>query len=439
MVAEQEGGPRESGESGESGERAARRSPGSRPLHEREPELRAAEEAIRALRGTPGGTPGVGRILLCTGPPGLGKTALLTEVRRTATRDAGCNVLFARGGEQQRNDPFHVVRQLLRLVIGTLSEAERQEVLGPWGDIVGPAVGLVPPAGQLDPQGVRDGLDFVLTRLAHLRAPLVLMVDDLHWADPESLGRLVSVSAHARELPVLMVLAYRDEFADHAALLAQLTARAADRHDLRPLKPASVAALVRSRLGHSAEDAFCREVWTVTGGNPYDATVLLHEVLDQQLEPVEENAVHLRPLAAQARGMTPRNWLDKLGPSSLRFAWAAAVLGTEIRPGLAAAICTQGPAAAARSVEDLRRNQVLTDTADGRLEFVHPLIATSVCQSMPPATRTAMHGVAADEIQNAGQGLLAASRHLLETLPDGDDETVDRLRGGARTWASPTS
>ncbi len=60
---------------------------------------------------------------------------------------------------------------------------------------MGPAVGLVPPAGQLDPQGVRDGLDFVLTRLAHLRAPLVLMVDDLHWADPESLGRLVSVSA----------------------------------------------------------------------------------------------------------------------------------------------------------------------------------------------------------------------------------------------------
>jgi len=426
-VTEQDRGP---GERGRPGGRAASRT-ASGSLHERELELHAAGEAIRSLRGTDGADPGVGEILLFVGPPGLGKTALLTEVRRLATRDAGCTVMFARGGEQQRNDPFHVVRQLLRPVVGTLSEVERQEVFGPWAEIVGPAVGLVPPAGQLDPQGVRDGLDFVLTRLARRRAPLVVMVDDLHWADLESLGWLVSFSVHARELPVLMVLAYRDEFADEVAPLQQLAAQAGSRHDLHPLKPASVAELVRTRLGHTAEDTFCREVWAVTGGNPYDTAVLLRQVLDQELAPVEENTVHLRALAARARGMTLRNWLDKLGPNTLQFAWAAAMLGTGIRPELAAAICAQGPEAAARSVRELRNHQVLTDANDGRLEFVHPLIATSVYQSMPIATRTAMHGVAATEIQNAGQGLLAASRHLLETLPDGDHETVSKLRKAA--------
>ncbi|WP_371484703.1 AAA family ATPase [Kitasatospora sp. NBC_00315] len=404
-------------------------------MHERERELRAAEEAVGSLRGAPvgepPGAPGAGGILLYAGRPGLGKTALLAEVRRSAAHDAGCTVLFARGGERRRNDPFHVVRQLLRPVVGTLSDAERQEAFGSWGDIVGPAVGLTPPAGRLDPQGVRDGLDFVLARLARLRAPLVLMVDDLHWADLESLGWLAAFAVHTRELPVLLVLAHRDEFADDAAPLHQLVARAGTRYELRPLKPASVADLVRGRLGKAAEDAFCREVWTVTGGNPFETATLLRRVLEQDLAPVEENSGRLRPLAAEARGMTLRGWLDRLGAGTLQFAWAAAMLGTGIRPELAAAICAQGPAAAARSVGELRRHRVLTDAADGRLEFVHPLIATSVYQSMPAATRTAMHGVAATEIQNAGQGLLAASRHLLETVPDGDHETVAALRGAA--------
>ncbi|MFB7666029.1 AAA family ATPase [Kitasatospora sp. NPDC056138] len=400
-------------------------------MHERDSELHAARTAIRMLCGGDETDPGVGEILLYVGPPGLGKTALLTEVRRAATRDADCTVLFARGGEQQRHDPFRVVRQLLRPVLGTLREAERREVFGPWAEIVGPAVGLVPPAGQLDPQGVRDGLDFVVTQLARRRAPLVLMVDDLHWGDPESLGWLTSFSHHARELPVLMVLACRDEFPEEAGPLQDRAVRAGGRYDLRPLRPASITELVRSRLGHLAEEDFCREVWTVTGGNPYDTTVLLRQVLDRQLPPVGENTVHLRALAAEARGMTLKTWLDRLGPSTLQFAWAAAMLGTGIRPALAAAICAQGPSAAAQSVSELRAHRVLTDGTDGRLEFVHPLIATSVYQSMPAATRTAMHGVAATEIQNAGQGLLAASRHLLETLPDNDHETVAKLRGAA--------
>ncbi|MCX4747538.1 AAA family ATPase [Kitasatospora sp. NBC_01287] len=405
-------------------------------LHERGPEIGSAVEAIRSLcraSGTGAAVEGaeIGELLLYVGSAGLGKTAVLTEVRRSAKRE-GCTVLFARGGEQQRNEPFHVVRQLLQPVLAAMAAAERRRVFGPWHDIVGPAVGLLPPGGQPDPQGVRDGLDFVLTQLAQRRAPLVLIVDDLHWADLESLRWLAAFALRARELPVLLVFACRDEFPAQAlALHRSVMGRADRRHELRPLQPASVASLVRASLGDTAEDAFCRQVWAVTGGNPYETTALLREVRDQRLDPVEENSGQLRELAAEARGMTLKHWLDKLGPSSLRFAWAASVLGTDIHPGLAAGICAQGPGAAAESIRDLRKHRVLTSTSDGRLEFVHPLIATSVYQSMPVATRTGMHGVAAVEIENAGLGLLAASRHLLETLPDGDDETVRKLRTAA--------
>ncbi|WP_344332887.1 ATP-binding protein [Kitasatospora putterlickiae] len=400
------------------------------PLHEREAEIRSARQAVRALTG-PDGT-GLGELLLYTGAAGLGKTAMLTEVRREAKR-AGCTVLFARGGERQRHEPFRVVRQLVRPVLAALSDEERAQVFGPWEDIVGPAVGLQPPGGRLDPQGVRDGLDFVLTRLVRRRSPLAVIVDDLHWADAESLGWLASFAVGARELPALLVLACRDEFPDDALTLQHgLVGRADRRHRLRPLQPVSVARLVRAALGARAEDAFCRHVWAVTAGNPYETTALLREVADQRLDPTEESAAQLRELAAGTRGMTLRHWLDKIGPTAVRFAWAASMLGTDIRPDLAAVICAQGPETAAESVRELRRHGVLAGAPGGRLEFVHPLIATSVYQSMPPATRTGMHGVAAVETENAGLGLLTASRHLLETLPEGDTAIVAKLRQAAR-------
>ncbi|MFI9332967.1 ATP-binding protein [Kitasatospora sp. NPDC052868] len=400
------------------------------PLHEREAEIRSASRAVGALT-RPAGT-GTGELLVYTGAAGLGKTAVLTEVRREAQR-AGCTVLFARGGERQRHEPFRVVRRLLQPVLAALSDEDRAQVFGPWEDIVGPAVGLLPPGGQLDPQGVRDGLDFVLTRLVQRRSPVAVIVDDLHWADPESLGWLAGFALRAPELPALLVLACRDEFPDDALTLQRgLLGRADRRHELRPLQPASVAHLVRAALGAQAEDAFCRHVWAVTAGNPYETTALLREVLDQRLDPVEESTGQLRELAAGARGMTPRHWLEKLGPTALRFAWAASMLGTDIRPELAAVICAQGPETAAQSIRELRRHGVLTGAPGGRLEFLHPLIATSVYQSMPAATRTGMHGVAAVETENAGLGLLVASRHLLETLPDGDRAIVGKLRRAAR-------
>ncbi|WP_406195124.1 AAA family ATPase [Kitasatospora sp. NBC_01560] len=399
-------------------------------LHEREAEIRSAGRAVEALTRPAGA--GTGELLLYTGAAGLGKTAVLAEVRREAKR-AGCTVLFARGGERQRHEPFRVVRQLLQPVLAALSAEERAQAFGPWEDIVGPAVGLLPPGGQLDPQGVRDGLDFVLTHLVQRHSPVAVIVDDLHWADPESLGWLAGFAVRARELPALLVLACRDEFPDDAlALQHGLVGRADRRHELRPLQPASVAHLVRAAVGVEAEDAFCRHVWAVTGGNPYETTALLREVLDQRLDPVEESTGQLRELAAGARGMTLRHWLDKLGPATLRFAWAASMLGTDIRPDLAAVVCAQGPETADQSIRELRRHGVLTGTPGGRLEFVHPLIATSVYQSMPPAVRTGMHGVAAVETENAGLGLLTASRHLLETLPEGDGAIVGKLRRAAR-------
>ncbi|MEU9133643.1 AAA family ATPase [Kitasatospora sp. NPDC048540] len=406
------------------------------PLHERESELGSAEQAVaRLCRAFANGGTEIGELLLYSGPPGMGKTSVLRQVRRLARLQPGCTVLFARGGERQQNEPFRVLRQLLLPVLGALSEAESREVFGNWRGIVGPAIGLFPPSGELeplDPQGVRDGLDFVLTQLAPRRAPLVMIVDDLHWADLESLTWLSSFAVRCQELPVLLVLGYRDEFAEEArGLIQQIEGMAARRHQLNPLNPASVTQLVRGVFGALADDAFCRQVWAITAGTPYDIQALLREVRDQGLDPIEENTPRLRDLAAAARGQTLQYWLEKLGPVTMRFAWAAALLGTDIKQQLAAIICAQGPDQSDESVRQLRKHRVLTSSPNGRLEFVHPLIGTAIYLTMPSGTKTAMHGIAAAAIENAGGSLLTASRHLLETLPEGDYTIVRKLRKAA--------
>ncbi|WP_051733183.1 ATP-binding protein [Kitasatospora phosalacinea] len=404
-------------------------------LWEREHELRSVEQAVEKLcREFAAGGLKIGELLLFSGMPGIGKTTMLEQTRRIAGAREDSTVLFARGSERERREPFRVLRQLLMPVLGSLDEAERKEVFGNWYNIVAPAVGLAPPSDEIeriDPQGIHDGLDFVITQLAPRRAPLVVIVDDLHAVDQESLSWLASFAVRARELPVLLVFAYRHEFEDEALpFLQQIEERAAaaHRHELRQLNPVSVAAIVHDEFA-DADDAFCRQVWAVTAGTPFDTVALVHEVRDQNLEPIEENTPRLRDLAAAARGQGRDYWLGKLGVTVIQFAHAAALLGTEIKEDLAAAICGQGPAQAAESVRVLCRLRILTRQPGGRLEFVHPLIATSIYQSIAPAVRAGMHGMAAKVIENAGGSLLSSSLHLLETYPgEGDDDVVRKLR-----------
>ncbi|QKW18906.1 AAA family ATPase [Kitasatospora sp. NA04385] len=426
-MAEEQNGPQE---------KTADAGPVGPQLWERDHEMRSIEQAVEKLcREFAAGGLKIGELLLFSGMPGIGKTTMLEQARRIAGAREGCTMLFARGSERERKEPFRVLRQLLMPVLGGLGEDERKEVFGSWYNIVAPAIGLAPPSGEIeriDPQGIHDGLDFVITQLAPRRAPLVVIVDDLHAVDQESLSWLASFAVRARELPVLLVFAFRHEFEEEALPFArQIKERAAHKHELMQLNPVSVAAIVHDEFAE-ADDAFCRQVWAVTAGTPFDTLALVREVRDQNLEPIEENTPRLRDLAAAARGQGRDYWLEKLGVTVIRFAWAAALLGTEIKEEVAAAICGQSPTQAAESIRVLRRMRVLTGQPDGRLEFVHPLIATSIYQSIPPSTRTGMHGQAATVIENAGGSLLAASRHLLETHPgEGDDAMVRKLRRAA--------
>ncbi|MEU6943584.1 AAA family ATPase, partial [Streptomyces rubiginosohelvolus] len=335
------------------------------------------------------GAQAVGGLLVFSGEAGLGKTALLAEIRAMAADR--CTIWSARGGETVTSVPFHVVRQLLQPALDQFPPDETRALFGDWYDTTAPALGLAEPSGpQPDPQGVRDGLDFVVARLASRLShrPLLLLVDDAHWADGESLTWLSSFTARLGELPLLVVQAYRpQEMAErNASYVADREAeRDADgdstvtRVALRALTPDATAELARAALGEHADDPFCREVWAVTGGNPYEAVELVAKVQDQELAPVEESAGQLRELGASARGSGLVARLERLGTNANRFAWAAAVLGTDISQELAATLAGMSSAEAADCTARLRDARIVSGFDP--LEFVHPLIATAVYRS----------------------------------------------------------
>ncbi|MDH6626355.1 tetratricopeptide (TPR) repeat protein [Streptomyces sp. LBL] len=411
----------------------------SASLWERDAEVDAVVRAIEAL-GTDRSS--AGTLLVIRGEAGFGKTALLAETRRIAERH-GCRVWSARGGQTLRSVPFNVVRQLLQPALVSLMPEEAREYLGDCYDNAGPALGLTEPGErQADPQGVTEGLVAVVRRLTRRDWPLVLLIDDAHWADQETLRWLAAFTERLHDLSVLVVVARRPaEVSGESARLLDTVAATAGHPatTLSALTPQGTSGLTRATLGEHADPPFCREVWAVTDGNPYETVELLAKVRDSGLEPTEGAAGQLRALNRAARGGGLVARLEELGIDATRFAWAAAVLGTGIAVDMVAKLATLSRDEAVHCAELLRSARYLTspDPADaqadgGDLEFVHPLIATAVYESIPPALCTAMHGIAAQVVTDSGRGAAAASRHLLRVHPDDDEELVEQLREAAR-------
>ncbi|MEV5882221.1 AAA family ATPase [Streptomyces sp. NPDC052020] len=410
----------------------------SASLWERDAEIAALTQAVDALRADRSSP---GTLLVLRGEAGLGKTALLAEARRIAER-AGCTVWAARGGETLRSVPFNVVRQLLQPALVSMLPDEAREYLGDRYDIVGPALGIADPgARQADPQGVCDGLVTAVRRLARQEYPLVLLLDDVHWADQETLRWLAAFAERLDDVPVLVVVARRpgEVTGVSARHLETVAAAARPLATLSALTPEATAGLTRATLGAHADTPFCREVWAVTGGNPYDTVELLAKVRDSELEPVEARAGELRALNRAARGGGLVSRLEDLGVDATRFAWAAAILGTGITVDMVARLATMDRDHALGCAELLRGARILTEpdpaagpAGTGELEFVHPLIASAVYNSIPDALRRAMHGIAARIVTDLGLGAAAASRHLIQVHPDDDQEVVEQLREAAR-------
>ncbi|MER6030068.1 AAA family ATPase [Streptomyces sp. NPDC001851] len=412
-----------------------------RTLIERRRELQALDTAFKELRRTTDGVPRARHrgLLAFSGPAGLGKTALITQARERAAA-SGFTVLSGRGAETEQRSAFRVVRQLVQPWLARMEGAELRALLGSWYDVMAGVLGLEArgPAPAPDPTGVREGLDWVMTRLIMKKAPVVLLLDDLHWADAESLSWLDSFASRVDDLPLLIVIAYRpDELPSDAGELRTLVGHHGDRpHDLAHLTADGVAQIIRTEVGEAAEDVFCKECWSATGGSPFETVELAIGLGKRKLSGTADDLPAMRELAAAIKGPGLIERLERLDTATVRFAHTAAVLGSPFSPQLAATIAVLGEEAAAEAAQKLRAARILTDGQgpEGELEFVHPLIATTIYRSIRTGFRAGLHNAAAEAVLAAGYGPTAAARHLLEVPCEGSTETVACLREAAREY-----
>lgn len=393
-------------------------------LLEREGELARITSQLEGARADEGSA------LLIEAPAGIGKTALLVAARQAASA-SGFLVLTATGGELEAAVPFGIARQLLTRVLLAMPEDERQSVLAGAAGPAATALGLEGTSETL-PGAADDGLTWTVIALSEAR-PIMVVVDDVHWADPDSARWLLHLSRRASELPVAVLLAARP-----APATAEAPAIAALRADPSvalmepaPLGTASVAALVRSFYAPEAEHDFIAACVEHAGGNPFYTHALLEAASRQEIPPDHDGAVRLGGVGAgrAARGIARR--IGRLGEEVTKLARALAILGTATRVDHAAALSGLSGDAVERAADALVAEHVL-EPQRPLLSFVHPLVLAAIRDDIPPGERSRMHADAAALLREDPREQAAAAAHLLEVRPAADPQTVDMLRAVAR-------
>ena len=298
------------------------REPGSVELFEREPSLGAIDSAL--AEGRVGG----GTALLIEGPAGIGKTALLEEAQGRAH---GFVALRAGGGEFERDLPLGVVRQLFEPVLWRATDRQRERWLRGPSEIAGSVLSVAGTGTAGDPSpgdaaAVRSAFYWLAVALAE-DSPLLLLIDDLHWADRESVRWLLfSVRRLAGTgITVIAATRLREPGADDALLEGLVALDGVALARLGPLSARGSASFVTAWSDSPVtEPAFAAACHELSGGNPFMLTELLREASRARVEPDADGARRLGALVPEglARAVLPR--LRMLGADAVGVARAVA-------------------------------------------------------------------------------------------------------------------
>jgi DNA-binding CsgD family transcriptional regulator len=350
---------------------------------------------------------GRGACVVVIGEAGAGKTRLVTEAA-TVARGRGQVVLAGRSTPTDRVSPL---RPLGEALLDGLRDRRLPDdpVLAPYlpalGPLVphwaaGPAFPAVPPA----PVVLAEALLRVARWLSAGRGAVV-MLEDMHWADRETLAVLEYLADHVTGFPVAVVLTARS---DEPAMpgLGSVLARATLRLHLAPLADSEVAAMAAACLGvDTAPEAILAGLRRNAAGLP----LLVEDLVGVAGKPgplryAEIISRRLAGLGAAARGTVE----------------AAAVLGTEVDPGLLGQVSGLAPSAAADAVTAARASGLLTPV-DGRLAFRHALVRELVLAQLDPRDRARLCRRAAETLEASMAGRGAVSEQLGELWIQGGE------------------
>jgi tetratricopeptide (TPR) repeat protein len=426
---------------------ASRRTRASRPIVGR---LLESEDLVSLLDDA---SAGVGGVATLAGEAGIGKTTLARQLS-TLAEQRGIPAVWGIGASAETARPYWHWIQLVRAIAGRREGPEVFKTLGAvgaWLYTIVPDLELgLPGPGAVGAEEGRFHLYDALLRLLELaaeRSGLLVVLDDLQFADEASLLALSYISRAVADKRILIVCTHRDleleESRRDAAPFSELV-RPTLGIVLKGLPAADVRRMIESRRDLPPPDALVDRIHQLTGGNPLFVSELLslieaeHELDDSAV------AAGAMPLPAGVRdAITAR--LAMLSAAGREVLGVASVIGQQFRAGtLAAAAGT--PAVELLELLDeavrLRLVRPTTHYADG-YGFHHGLIQATLYDAIPRGRRLALHDAVARALEQdpavvAGEGLAEIAHHYLEAAPAHDPaRAIDYARrAGDRAMAT---
>ncbi len=400
-------------------------------LAERDEEL----QTVRDLLGRVGAG-GAGGVVVIEGPAGIGKSSLLA-VALDQAGDLGETVGRARASELEQEFPFGVVRQLFEPVLAR-GHCPQSELFAGAAALARPLV----QAGErysetIEPHAALHGLYWMTANLA-TDAPVLLVVDDLHWADPPSARFLAYLANRIDDLPIAVIVATRPvDAGDRVVVFDELVANASTRLiQPAPLGLEGVTTSVVAELGvaHPVFAATCRDA---TSGNPLLLRELLVRLRRDGVEPDEANAERVLEIAPDSLARSVTRWIRQLPEPAGEVARALAVLGDRADLATAAHLAGVAVPDAANATAALRHADLLD--AEG-LRYRHPLVRSAVYEQIGPGDRADLHRRAAAQLATTRADDEEVTAHLLHAQPAGDRwvvETLRRMAARASTRGAP--
>jgi len=370
----------------------------------------------RLARVRAGMESGHGQVVLVEGEAGIGKTSL---VQRVLASSPGVRVVTGRCPQRAGAPPFWPWSQVMRS-LGAADDAG----LAALGN-------AAPPGTSAADVEARFRLFEAVTRRLRSAAgaqPLVVVLEDVHWADRGSLLLLEYLGAEIADARMLVLVTFRGEEADPnphlAATLGELVRHPhCKRIVLGGLEPGDVAELLATLLDRAPEPAVIERIVARTDGNPFFVKEI---ALSVALGSDGEDTAALERLVPPAVKEALACRLGRLSTSTREALALAAVMGRELRLDVLAHLLARDGISSLGWLDEAVRARVLAETPDGRIRFTHALVQEAISDGLGSAQRAALHRRVAEALAvvaptAAGPHLIALAHHAAEGVAAGAD------------------
>src|ERR1700741_4763053 len=381
------------------------------PIRGRTGELKVIGGLVTALEQGRGG------VLVIEGPPGIGKSRLLTEVMALAEK-GGVRTLFGEAFEYQQTVPFFSLFTATLRADPPVGDADALRRLGSSAD--------------LGYWVVHDLADAIFAAAAH--TPLAIGLEDIHWADNATLLALRSLATARLDAPVLWVLTARTGAGGPAVqeTLSVLQRANATFMRVAPMSPGAVAHMVSDAVRANADESLLN-LAAKAHGNPFLVSELVGGLDEEgRLNVNGGRAIATGHALPRRLGAGMQQRLDLLSEGASDVVRVAAVLPDRFSAGLLAAMLDRQPASLMAAVEEAVRADLLVEDGE-QLRFRHDLLREATRQSLPQSLRRAMERESASIMLSMGAAPAEVATQLARSAEPGDRAAMDALRQAAES------